>query len=136
LQVWRDGWTASDAWIGEIQRSLASEGLVVQSGGDFDRWDLELRGGLGGSARIFHTVEEYGHGQIGRFRVWPTWSVTMLLVVVVLAFLGGAAILVSAYIAGTALILGAIVLALKSALDCGSATEALARACLAAGSPL
>jgi hypothetical protein len=122
--------------MGKIERSLAGEGAVVRRGGDFDRWDLELRGGLGGSARMLHTVEDHQYGQIGRFRVWPVWPFALLLVAAVLALLGSAAILASAAFAGAILLLGAIVLTLKAVIDSGSATATLARACAAGGSPV
>ena len=45
------------------------------SGGDFDEWDLELRGGLIGGARTLMAIEEHGGGkQLLRFRVRPKFS--------------------------------------------------------------
>jgi len=43
--------------------------------GDFDHWDLELRGGLMGCVRLLMAVEEHGGGkQLLKFRVWPRYS--------------------------------------------------------------
>jgi len=44
----------------------------VLCGGAFDRWDLELRGGIFGGARTLMAVEELGGGaQLVRYRFWP-----------------------------------------------------------------
>jgi O-antigen biosynthesis protein len=44
-------------------------------GGDYDRWDLEVRGGLLGAVRLLATTEEHGAGrQLVRFRLWPKCS--------------------------------------------------------------
>ena len=44
----------------------------VRRGGDFDRWDLEIRDGPLGSARLLLSVEELGGGaQLVRYRCWP-----------------------------------------------------------------
>ena len=45
---------------------------VVKKGGDFDRWDLEIRGGLLGCVRAVAMIEEHGAGkQLFRLRAWP-----------------------------------------------------------------
>jgi hypothetical protein len=63
---------------------------VVFHGGDFDTWDLELRGGLFGGVRIQLVVEEHGGGkQFLKFRAWPT--VPVQAVVSVLSLIGMAA---------------------------------------------
>jgi hypothetical protein len=87
-------------------------GAIVASGGDYDRWDLEVRGGLLGSGRVRLAVEEHGSGgQLVRLHWWPryTWfglSLALLFVALVvvavvtgapgtaLAGLGAAAVLV------------------------------------------
>jgi hypothetical protein len=47
----------------------------VTTAGGFDRWDLAVRVGPLGSARLRSVAEEHGHGcQLIRFRVWPRWS--------------------------------------------------------------
>ena len=50
----------------------AEQGAVVRSGGDWDRWDLQVRGGLLGGAGLRMAVEEHGAGQqLVRVRSWP-----------------------------------------------------------------
>ena len=54
------------------EEGLRAEGLALEIGGEFDRWDLEVRGGFFGCARLRLAVEEHGGGrQLARFRVWP-----------------------------------------------------------------
>ena len=58
-----------------IEKSLRQEGVAVLRGGDFDRWDLEVRGGMFGSARLIMGIEEFGGGkQLVRYRIWPHFS--------------------------------------------------------------
>jgi hypothetical protein len=48
---------------------------VIFSGGDFERWDLHVRGGMLGSMRMRMAVEEHGGGrQLLRIRSWPRFS--------------------------------------------------------------
>src|SRR3989337_1613078 len=48
------------------------EGAAVLRGGNFDPWDLEVRGGMFGNARMIMGIEEFGGGkQLVRFRIWP-----------------------------------------------------------------
>ena len=49
--------------------------MNVVRGGDIDRWDIQVRLGPLGSARLRVAVEEHGQGrQLVRYRVWPRWS--------------------------------------------------------------
>ena len=50
-------------------------GATVIRGGDFDRWDLELRKGLFASTRLMLAIEEHGGGrQLARIKMWPRFS--------------------------------------------------------------
>jgi GT2 family glycosyltransferase len=72
LTIWSEEWRASDEWLRALDEGLRDAGAVVRRGGEFDRWDLEVRGGLSGGARIRMAVEEHGAGrQLLRFRSWP-----------------------------------------------------------------
>jgi hypothetical protein len=63
-------------------------GLIVWRGGPFDNWDLEVHGGIFGSARVLMAVEDHGSGtQYVRVGIWPRFSrVSLALIVVGLAF--------------------------------------------------
>lgn len=75
--VWSERWRSLEDWVRALQTGLAGHGAVALSGGDWDRWDLEARGGALGSARIRMAVEEHGSGrQLVRVRWWPRVSRT------------------------------------------------------------
>ena len=58
-----------------VEAALRRSGGVVFSGGDFERWDLHVRGGMLGSMRMRMAVEEHGGGrQLLRIRSWPRFS--------------------------------------------------------------
>ncbi len=112
-----------------VEERLCSHGAVVFRGGDYDRWDLEMRGGLFGSARTLMTVEEHGSGkQFVRFRVWPRCSAMALVLFVSFALLALGAGLGRARPA--AAVLGAVtmLLTLRTLFECGSAMSGLLRA--------
>src|SRR5437588_6002089 len=70
--IWSEEWHANHEWLAAVEEDLVRDGAVVQRGGDFDRWDLEVRGGLFGCARMLMGIEEHGAGkQLVRFRTWP-----------------------------------------------------------------
>jgi len=82
LSIWDEHWRTSDQRLKQLEGVLHELGAVVRHGGDFDRWDLEVRGGILGSARTLMTVEEHGGGkQLVRFRLWPRFSCITLGVV-------------------------------------------------------
>src|SRR5437773_11509798 len=59
-----------------IEAALRAHGCLPLRGGNFDPWDLEVRAGLLGSARMFIAVEYHGDGrQLLRIRSWPRCSI-------------------------------------------------------------
>jgi GT2 family glycosyltransferase len=73
--VWSENWESPRDRLGRLWGHLRLERAAVLSGGTFDRWDIQVRAGPLGSARIRLGVEEHGQGkQLLRFRVWPRWS--------------------------------------------------------------
>jgi len=74
-ESWSERWRSPFDRLGSLAASLRSEGAVVQAGGGADRWDLEVRAGSLGAARLLVAVEEHGRGrQLLRLRIWPRWS--------------------------------------------------------------
>jgi hypothetical protein len=64
---------------------MQARGITVLRGGAFERWDLHLRIGWLGGARLRMAVEEHGEGrQLLRFRVWPRWPAATALTALVL----------------------------------------------------
>ncbi len=127
--VWSETWHSLESWVAALEDVLRRSQTVLTRGGDFDRWDLDLRGGLFGRARILTAIEEHGHGrQLVRFRVWPrpTWagllSSVLLASLAIAAALGGAS--------HVAVVLGLFLALVASAtiLDCARAAGSAKRA--------
>lgn len=73
--LWSEAWQASEEWLQSLQSMLRKQGAVVKKGGAFDRWDLEVWGGILGGIRMRLAIEEHGAGrQLLRFRSWPIFS--------------------------------------------------------------
>ena len=74
--VWSESWREPSAWMQSIAAALKEDGAVVRHGGPTDRWDLDVRGGPLGGARLRGAVEEHGEGkQLVRIGLWPRVSV-------------------------------------------------------------
>lgn len=72
LHLWCQSWRSLEQQLCQIESDLRRHDAVVVRGGDFDDWDLEIRGGVIGSVRLRMTVEEHGEGrQMFRLRAWP-----------------------------------------------------------------
>jgi GT2 family glycosyltransferase len=126
VAVWSERWRAPEARLSGIERTLRAGGAVVRHGGDYDRWDLEVRGGLFGSARMIMGVEEHGQGmQMVRARLWPRAAGAALVTAAILAALAALAFTNGAIGAGAALAASALLLAQRLVWDCGVATRAL-----------
>jgi GT2 family glycosyltransferase len=87
-----DEWQAGDARLADIEECLNRSAAAVRRGGDFDAWDLEVSGGLFGSARTVAMVEEHGGGrQLLRLHAWPRIPRFILGMIVVLSIFAGLA---------------------------------------------
>jgi O-antigen biosynthesis protein len=122
LVAWSEVWCSAEQRLHELEAALKVQDAVVRRGGDFDDWDLELRGGLLGSARLKMVIEEHGQGkQLVRLRVSPChrWiGFAFTLVLGSLAIVAGRA---SAWVASETLLTLAIFPLLLSLRDCGMA---------------
>ena len=75
LTIWSEDWQPSANRLGAIELALQRAGARVLRGGDYDHWDLEVRGGMLGMVRLRMAIEEHGAGQqLVRVRSWPRWS--------------------------------------------------------------
>jgi hypothetical protein len=131
--TWSERWVAAEERLRSVEAHLTSAGNGIRRGGDFDRWDLEIRDGPLGSARLLLSVEELGGGaQLVRYRCWPVVRRVAVGTVIALAAVGAAAAVGGvAVIAWTAGVLAAA-LAVMSVVECGAALGALLAA-VAAG---
>jgi GT2 family glycosyltransferase len=127
--IWSEQWRSPEEWVRGVKQQLREEKAVVLSGGDWDRWDLQVRGGALGSARLRLGVEEHGSGQqLVRLRWWPCASVTA---VVLGALAGSVAILAAisdAEVVAVGLGVVAASIVLRLIYECGAATVTIKRA--------
>ncbi len=126
LERWSETWHAPETYLRIIERQLRADGAPVIPGGDFDEWDMEVRGGALGSARIIMGVEEHGAGrQMLRFRVWPRFSKLALYTLIILGSLAVGATFDGAWLVAALLLIGALAPALRSLQDCAVSVAAL-----------
>jgi O-antigen biosynthesis protein len=75
--IWNERWQSATAWLEGIEERVREAGGVSARGGGYDSWDLEVRSGTLGSAKVWMLLEEHGAGkQLARLRSRPIWSHT------------------------------------------------------------
>jgi GT2 family glycosyltransferase len=119
--IWSESWAAPEWWLSRLETALRTRGVPVARGGDFDTYDLRVRGGLGLGARIQMAVEEHGSGrQLLRFRITPRSGVWAPGLVAGIAALG--ALVADEYIApGLVLIAASAAFGLLALRRCAAA---------------
>jgi len=122
LKLWSEQWQCPMARLQSIEETLKVEGTVGSRGGDYDRWDLEVRGGLLGAVRLLATTEEHGAGrQLVRFRLWPRCSVKGLALILLFSALTAGAACDQAWYSAAILVLGAVLPACRMVQECAGA---------------
>ncbi|HEY5913335.1 MAG TPA: glycosyltransferase [Verrucomicrobiae bacterium] len=93
IDIWSDGnWRSASQRLADLEETLRASGAAVRRGGEFDRWDLEVRGGLLGTARLLMLLEEHGEGkQYVRIRLWPEAVPLAMALAALFAVLAGVA---------------------------------------------
>ncbi len=111
ITLWSEKWQDPITRLHSIEADLRAHRTKVRRGGDYDRWDLEVRDGLFGRTRMLMAIEEHGGGkQLVRFRSWPVWSFGGLMLLLLFALLSAGAALDGAWAAFV--ILGGVALLL------------------------
>jgi GT2 family glycosyltransferase len=129
FEVWSESWESPAERLVRLAAELRLRQASVLSGGSFDSWDFEVRGGVLGAARMRMAVEEHGLGrQLLRFRIWPRVPVGAIGLVVLAALF--AALAASRGSLGGASIFGALTIALAVRIlrECAAAVALLLRA--------
>ncbi len=129
LSLWSQMWRPHEAWLQMLEQAIRNEGSLVKRGGNFDSWDMEVRAGLLGSARVRAVVEEHGSGrQMVRLRTQPQYSVLALGPLLLFVALAVFALLDRAYL--VAGIMGGIAVACggRAWLDLATAETCILRA--------
>jgi GT2 family glycosyltransferase len=107
--VWCEEWIAPEERLEQLEQALIRAGQAVGHGGPYDRWDLEIRVGLLGGARLRSAIEDHGAGtQLVRFEVRPRWALSSALAVAALAVFAGSAAEDAAWWAFALLAAGAV----------------------------
>ena len=128
VSLWRERWCALDDMLKSLMNGLRKARAQVLPGGEFDRWDLEVRGGLLGGVRLRAAAEEHGAGkQLFRFRIWPRPSAGGAVLGGLLALLGLEAAREGAYLAAGILGTSAFFLGAAVLRDCAAAAGKLLR---------
>jgi O-antigen biosynthesis protein len=126
--VWTEHWRDPNERLKSFEADLRKAGVYVRRGGDYDRWDLEVRAGLLGFARLLMAVEDHGAGnQFVRVRLWPKFSLLELFPIVLFASLSAVAMLDGAWVVSAVMGLLSLFLTLYSVRGCGSAIAAILR---------
>ncbi len=125
MSAWSEQWRDPSAWLTDVERGLYRLGASIRRGGIYDRWDLEVRGGIFGGVRLLMAVEEHGAGrQLLRFRLRPRLSPAALLLVSVFGGLAALSMVESAFFAAGALGLVATLAVGRGLRDCMAAQGA------------
>lgn len=129
LQIWSEAnWESAEQRLKTFEDCLRGRGATVMRGGEFDRWDLEVRGGLLGSARLLMVIEEHGRGrQYIRLRVWPVGSPAVFVVSCICSVLAMVAAFDLEWSAWALLNLPAVLLVSRTLYEAGSAMAAMRR---------
>jgi hypothetical protein len=122
IVLWSEVWHAAQDRLEEVESALKQLGVVVRRGGDFDNWDLEIRSGLLGSARLRMVAEEHGQGrQLVRWRVLPKCSEIGLVVLSALIAISVGACTARAWTACATLTMMGLLLGLSILQECDAA---------------
>ena len=125
--MWSEHWEAPVQRLNSIATALRLEGGCVLRGGEHDRWDLEVRCGFLGAARLLMGVEDHGGGQFVRLRLWPDVPAWVPVFTVGFAALARGAFLHHAWPAAAVLGLMAVLPALRTLQQCTAAMATTTR---------
>jgi len=124
--IWSERWGTQHERLRTLEARLRVEGACVLHGGEHDRWDLEVRGGILGAARLLIGVEDHPGGkQLIRLRWWPEVPGRGPFLTLGLAALTLIAAHVHAWLASLLLGFGTLVPALNIVEQCMAAMAAM-----------
>lgn len=127
--VWSERWQDPIARLRRLETGMRKYGRVVYRGREYDRWDLEVQGGLLGAARMLMAVEDHGAGtQFVRVRSWPRISRVAALLMLLFALFSAEAVEDQTWSAAVILGIITVLLTLRTFEECASATAIILRA--------
>jgi GT2 family glycosyltransferase len=129
LTLWSEWWQSATERLQALEALLRADNASIRRGGDFDRWDLEVRGGLFGAVQTLLAVEEHGAGrQLVRFHAWPKCSKQGYMLTLLFAALATGAAFDDVWIPAGILGTVAVLLAWRTFQECAGAMAAVLRA--------
>ena len=125
-KLWSEKWYAQETWLHHLNEKLIHDKIPATKGGDYDQWDIEVRGGLIGLARLRFAVEEHGGGkQMLLYRILPRFSLCGIILFAVFSILACMAIVEDARIAYIVLMIGSLTLLVQATREYFLAANAL-----------
>src|SRR6516165_6395993 len=126
MGTWFECWHEPAAWVQQVRDAIGCGGARVGDGGPYDRWDLEVAGGVLGRARLLIAVEDHGAGtQYVRFRIWPKCSGAGLAASAFLAAVAGVAATSAAWTAAAVFFGATALVIVRVAQEAGRALTVL-----------
>ena len=120
--LWSETWKGPEEWITDIEAALRETGAIVTHGGNWDQWDLSVRGGLLGHVNVLVAVEEHGAGkQLVRLRGRTEIPMLAWGAITGLAMLAIAALFAQAWLVGVSLAAACAAAAVAADADCNTA---------------
>ncbi len=119
--IWSETWRSHADYLYHIEELIRNFRCVTVRGGNYDRWDLEVKGGLLGATRSLLLVEEHGEGrQFIKVKTWPTVGLLGIIPSLIFALLALGAVLDHAPLVSA--IFGVVTLLLigRTARECSS----------------
>jgi len=123
--IWSPRCDSPESRLLSLETRLRQGGHVPERGSDFDCWDLQVRPGMSGSARLSLAVEFHGDGrQLLRVRCWPRVSIQSLVLIGLFSALTLGAGFEARWLAASVLGMVTLLLALRAIRECGGSTAA------------
>jgi glycosyltransferase involved in cell wall biosynthesis len=128
-KFWSTHWRGAEDRLASLERSIKGQRICVWRGGDFDSWDLTVRGGAFGGVRLRMGIEEHGAGQqLVRLGARPVFQTLWVTVLAGLLIMGCIDIADRGLLAALPVLVLALVIAARLFVDVGAAMAAARKA--------
>jgi O-antigen biosynthesis protein len=75
INIWCENWLSPEIRLEALEKQLKCKHQYIWRGGDFEQWDLKMKGGEFGMAEICMAAEDHKEGhQYLRFRLKPIFT--------------------------------------------------------------